>query len=123
MRCLVPLLVFAAVAAQVALAESHRDGALRPPVRRSAPRITGRPLLGELLRARRGRWIGAAALRITWKRCNAQGAACTSILHVDRHGPRDLYRIKKADVGHRLRVTIVAINGAGRRVANSPATP
>lgn len=76
----------------------------------AAPRVSGRAVLGVLLRANVGRWTGTRPFRYryAWQRCNARGARCATI----RGAARATYRLKRADVSRRVRVVITATNAA-----------
>jgi endoglucanase len=117
-------LLFAAMAsAPVALARGHRHPvAGERPARLASPRITGIPVLGRLLIVRRGRWRGAVSFTYVWKHCNARGTACRRISrgHV---GAGTRHRLTRADIGARLRVTVIARNRTGLTRATTRATP
>jgi serine protease AprX len=80
-------------------------GAARP-ASRSAPTISGAPRVGRTLRARPGRWAGTApfTFRYQWLRCGA--LKCRAI----SRAKRARYKVRRADVGRRLRVRVVASN-------------
>jgi hypothetical protein len=100
---------------------SHRH---RAPVRRSLPTIWGKPEAGDLLRAYPGRWNGASKFSYRWERCNTRGARCKVIDRSKRghaYSART-YKLTKSDIGHRIRVTVLARNAWGQNSANSRAT-
>jgi endoglucanase len=118
-----------AVVAHLALAKAGHRAVAGPPVRRGAPKISGRPVVGKLLTASRGHWSGASSFSFRWKRCNARGEACKRIsgrrtLTAGGHAPgtASRHRIIAADLGHRLRVTVIARDRHGRTTATSRAT-
>ena len=70
------------------------------------PSISGRLLVGEILRAGRGTWSGTTlAFSATWIRCRA--TTCRGGVEVG-HGWR--YRVRDADRGSRLQVVVTATN-------------
>lgn len=78
-----------------------------------------------MLRASPGRWSEASRFLYRWKRCNARGARCTLIggLRARRTalGSRT-YSLTERDVGHTIRVTVLAVNAWGRASATSRPT-
>jgi hypothetical protein len=91
------------------------------PVHRTFPKITGRTLKGKTLHASAGHWRDARRLSIHWQRCNAKGTTrCHAVIRKG-HRPHPAtghgYTLRKADVGHRIRVVVWAHNG--RHVASS----
>jgi hypothetical protein len=110
----------AAVSAASAAPRSHRG---RAPVRRSLPTITGRPDVGDLLRASPGRWSGARKLGYRWERCNAAAVHCRVMTGRGGHPyAARTYRLTASDVGRRIRLTVRATNAWGATSATSPAT-
>ena len=114
--------VTASSSAGMATAESNavRIRALRPQSR-STPAIRGTARVGHVLRASPGRWSGTApfTFRYQWLRCRA---SCRAI-----HGAiRAAYRVRKADVGTRLRLRVTASNArlpaGGASTRTSPPT-
>jgi endoglucanase len=98
------------------------------PVHRTLPTISGSPAVGTTLHASRGRWIGAPKFGYQWKRCNAHGTDCKLIRRPrPKRGTARLrpnaYRLITADLGHEIRVTVVASNRRGRASATSRPTP
>jgi hypothetical protein len=89
-----------------------------PPVARKRPTVGGYPVRGMGLVARRGRWWGTPhiSLSVRWLRCSRTGRACKPVAR------RSVYVPGEADVGHRLRLRVTAVNRAGRRRARSRAT-
>jgi hypothetical protein len=103
-----------------------RDYAVKP-ARKSLPRISGSPFVGRTLHATPGRWTGATRLVYQWKRCNAHGAKC-KIIHRARTAnaksrpPAKAYTVTSADLGHTIRVTVLATNPRGTTSATSRRT-
>jgi hypothetical protein len=89
------------------------------PVNTSAPTITGTPSVGETLTAQNGTWGNSpTSFEYRWLRCNSAGDSCVGI-----PGATDTtYKVVGADVGHRLRVRVTAINADGSTNARSAPT-
>jgi hypothetical protein len=88
----------------------------RAPQNRTAPRIAGTTVQGQTLTALRGTWTNRpSAFRYAWQSCNRVGRSCARV-----HGAKRVkYRLDARDVGHRLRVVVVASNRAGQGSARS----
>jgi hypothetical protein len=95
-------------------------GQIRAPVNTSAPTITGKAQVGELLTAHTGSWRGTQPItfQYQWLRCDQNGANCITLIGATQ------YRFKQSDkdVGHRLRVLVTAVNRLGRASALSGST-
>jgi hypothetical protein len=96
-----------------------------PPKATGQPTISGRPVEGNLLTASNGTWSGTGPFNYTyrWLRCPASGSGgngegCTAI----SGATFKRYRVRAADVGHRLRVRVTAANSEGSASATSNAT-
>jgi hypothetical protein len=93
-----------------------------PPVPRvaSRPAAVGLALQGQMLSAKRGRWLNQADFfTYQWERCSASGARCASIAGAASAS----YRLSAADVGHRIRLAVVAGNSGGASAPSlSPST-
>ena len=91
------------------------------PKNTEAPAISGTPTAGQLLTASSGKWSGTEpiAYEYEWLRCNAAGSEC-----VQAAAPSLLptYSVAGADVGHKLRVKVLAKNIAGSGSAESEPT-
>jgi hypothetical protein len=85
------------------------------------PRIIGATTVGHVLRAWSGHKRRGATLRYQWRRCNAKGRACKRI-GVARRGRGDEYVLTRRDVGHRLRVTVIAHTASGATSSTSKPT-
>jgi hypothetical protein len=88
-----------------------------PAVNTGVPAISGTPGAGSTLTADPGDWQGTPTIAYSyqWQRCDAAGANCVDIPGATGH----TYDLTSADVGHTVRVVVVATNDAG---ASSPAT-
>jgi hypothetical protein len=128
--------VTATNAAGSALALSNALGPVagKPPGLRHRPSIKGTPKLGRRVYATGDRWSHSPdRFTIRWLRCSAGGNACVrlagtrlrcaegSCLRVNIGTQWD-YKLTRQDLGHRLRVRIIASNGAGRASATSSPT-
>jgi subtilisin family serine protease len=85
------------------------------PLSRSAPSIAGRPRVGARLTGGTGSWSGPpVAFRYRWVRCRDAGC---------RRGPTvgraRTYRVREADRGRRLVLSVTATNAVGRATASS----
>jgi hypothetical protein len=84
-----------------------------------APVVRGVARLGRVLTAGRGSWYGApTTYTFRWQRCDRRGLGCATIAHATgrRYGPG------RGDLGARLRVVVVARNGAGSARGRSAPT-
>jgi hypothetical protein len=85
-----------------------------------APAIAGDLELGERLTATRGTWSGFAPIRYVtvWQRCDATVTVCKAV-----KGVKGLkYTVTTADIGFRIRFSVVAANSIGSIRARSEAT-
>jgi hypothetical protein len=90
------------------------------PSNRVPPTISGDPVEGRVLDARRGDWRtdSKTTLSYQWARCLADGTTCADV-----PGATDrIYTPSAADVGHALRVRETATNRSGSAAATSAAT-
>ncbi len=91
------------------------------PVNTEAPTVSGTATAGQLLTASSGKWTGTEPIlyEYEWLRCNTSGAECATA-----QAPSILatYAVAAADVGHRLRVKVIAKNIAGTGTAESSPT-
>jgi hypothetical protein len=84
------------------------------PVAFSAPAVTGRPRQGSVLTVVHANWAGSPiGFRDQWESCDRHGRACTAI----SGATAAVHVLTAADVGHRLRVVEVAVNGLGSGAA------
>jgi hypothetical protein len=87
-----------------------------------APSISGTATAGQSLTASAGKWSGTEPilLEYEWLRCNKAGAECTTAAAASLIGTT--YTVVPADVGHTLKVKVIAKNVAGSAGAESAAT-
>ena len=89
------------------------------PVLTSPPTITGSPQQGQTLTAQNGTWENSpTAYQYQWRRCDASGGSCANI----RGNAQKTHTVVGADVGHRLRVRVTAVNADGATSAESAPT-
>ncbi|MFN2467279.1 MAG: hypothetical protein ABR521_04000 [Gaiellaceae bacterium] len=90
------------------------------PENTTAPSITGKAMVGELLFANPGKYAGGIPTRYTyqWTRCNSAGASCTGI----SGETKQTYTVRSADVKFTLRVAVTAANDYGSDVTTSDRT-
>jgi hypothetical protein len=109
-----------AAAAFVGLTRSAGASTQSAPSNTSPPTITGKAEEGQTLKADPGTWSGSTPIDYSyqWRRCGTGGANCSNI-----SGANDnIYTLAAADVGHRLRVLVTAVNSDGAGTAQSAAT-
>ena len=90
------------------------------PALATPPSIVGVPEDGRLLSAVPGVWDGGKPLAFTlqWRRCDAAGGNCVDIAGATR----DSYKPTSDDVGHSIRVLVMAATSAATAKANTLAT-
>ncbi len=90
------------------------------PKNAAVPVISGTARDNLTLSASAGTWTGAAPISygFQWYRCDGNGNGCAAIPGATSPS----YKATSADVGHRLRVTVVGRNAAGSAWATSAAT-
>jgi hypothetical protein len=89
------------------------------PVNTAPPTITGTAAVGETLTAQNGTWDNSpTSFEYRWLRCNAAGDSCVGI----PGATEKTYKVVGADVGHRLRVRVTAVNADGSANARSAPT-
>src|SRR5207253_2285843 len=70
------------------------------------PKISGTLVDGKVLTASHGTWSGhPTSFRYAWQRCN-RGRKCVKVYRA----ARSTYVVNSTDVGHRLRVVVIASN-------------
>ena len=91
------------------------------PVNTEAPTVSGEAKEGQLLTAASGKWAGTEPITFEyeWLRCNTSGAECTQAAGASL---LPTYLVAAADVGHTLRVKVIAKNLAGTGEAESEPT-
>jgi len=89
------------------------------PAATGAPRISGKAKVGHRLSATRGNWTWSpTAYHFQWLRCSRSGSKCAPIQRATRAN----YKLGKKDAGHRLLVSVTAVNAAGSHTASSRTT-
>ena len=83
------------------------------------PTVSGSAVVGSALSASTGTWVGTAPITYSykWLRCDSAGNACTNL-----PASQASYTVVKGDVGHTLRVKVIAQNSRGKSSAISNQT-
>ena len=90
-----------------------------PPVNTAPPTISGTAAEGQTLTASNGTWSNnPTAFQYQWQRCRADGAGCVAVPGAIER----TYLLTQADVGHRMRVRVLAVNADGAAPARSGPT-
>jgi hypothetical protein len=86
------------------------------------PTVSGTATAGQSLSATSGKWSGTEPIvyEYEWLRCSSAGTECVSAAAASLLGAS--YTLVPADVGHRMRVKVIAKNIAGTSSAQSAAT-
>jgi hypothetical protein len=81
------------------------------PQSKTPPTITGKPLVGATLVVDVGTYSGGAVETFTfqWRRCDSSGGNCTNAAGANGQ----TYGVRTSDVGHTLRVNVIAKNDYG----------
>lgn len=111
------LLVALAAAGILAAAAAARTTAV--PHNTALPTISGTAREGQTLTASNGSWDNSpTSYKYAWQRCSVDNSGCTTIA-----GATDKsYTLVSADVDHRLRVIVTAVNADGQSSAISKTT-
>jgi hypothetical protein len=89
------------------------------PVATAPPTISGSAIKGQVLSASNGSWTGSpTSYAYQWEDCNAVGEACSSIGAATSAS----YMLASGDVGHTVRVIVIASNAAGSTDTSSDPT-
>ncbi len=88
----------------------------------TAPRVTGTPRVGQVLRTSRGTWNGTQPIsyEFRWFRCGTGGGQpdasdCRRISNANDN----TYPLREGDAGFRIRSQVIARNGEGQDTATS----
>ena len=109
-----------AIGAVFGVAQNGSAATGTAPKNTTEPSISGTAQQGQTLTADHGDWSGTTPINYSyqWQRCDASGNNCAGISGANAR----LYDVKSQDVGHTLRVRVVAKNSAGSTAAVSNAT-
>jgi len=109
-----------AIGAVFGVAQNGSAATKTAPTNTQAPAISGTPQQGKTLTADHGNWSGSQPITYSyqWQRCNATGSSCAGISGANAR----LYDVKGQDVGHTLRVRVVAKNSDGSATDTSAPT-
>jgi PKD repeat protein len=91
-----------------------------PPANQTPPTVTGTVEAGQTLAATDGTWNGTRPMTFAhqWQQCDASGSSCVDI--AGSNG--SIYTIAAGDVGHTIRVRVLATNSGGSSAAPSEET-
>jgi hypothetical protein len=107
-----------------ARAESNNTAAVATsggkPANTAPPTISGTPVVGQILSATTGTWIGDQPITYSyqWQHCDDAGNACAGIAGAVSR----TYTVARAQVGQTIRVRVTARNSRGNSNALSVAT-
>jgi hypothetical protein len=83
------------------------------------PAVSGSAVEGQTLSASSGTWTGSpTSYGYQWEDCNTTGEACANVSGATAAS----YKLAASDVGHTLRVVVVASNAGGSAQASSAAS-
>jgi hypothetical protein len=106
------------LAAEPGAPPSESGSPLQRPFNTAAPTISGTTQQGRLLTASQGTWSSSpTSYSYQWLRCDSAGASCAPLALATTSS----YGVVEADVGHTLRVTVVAANAVGSSAPASSA--
>lgn len=90
------------------------------PANQALPTISGNLTVNSTLTANPGNWAGTSPITFSyqWQRCDSNGNHCGNI----KNATGSTYKVTSADVGHRLRLYVVAKNSVGSVGAFSKTT-
>jgi hypothetical protein len=81
-----------------------------PPTNAAPPTISGAATLGRILSSTSGIWSGApTSYKYQWQGCDASGANCADI----GGAAAVTYTVASSDIGHTIRVVVIASNAGG----------
>ena len=108
-----------ALALFAGLGEAAPQAEAAAPVNTSLPTVVGTAREGRTLTADVGVWQNSpTSFGYNWRRCDSSGGSCVTIGGANGRQ----YSVRQADVGHRLRVLVRAVNADGSTDALSPVT-
>jgi hypothetical protein len=112
----VAALVATSVVCYMAIAGAGSALTQATPVNTVRPTITGLAQVGERLTAQNGTWENSpTSFEYQWQRCDSDGTGCVAVAGADLKR----YALVQADVGHRMRVRVTAVNADGEASARS----
>jgi len=119
LRALIALGAVLALTATLA-ATGDAASADTAPSNNTPPAVSGTAQQGSTLTTNSGSWSGTTPITFTyaWARCDSSGGSCSTI----GGQTTNTYTIQAADVGHTLRSSVTATNGAGSASQLSAAT-
>jgi GH25 family lysozyme M1 (1,4-beta-N-acetylmuramidase) len=91
-----------------------------PPAVISPPAVTGTPQVGQILTGAVGTWSGSpTSFAYEWRRCDAAGAGCTTIVGQTTSS----YTLTPDDIGATLSLIVTATGKGGSQATVAPTTP
>ena len=119
-RRMTPVAVVAAVAAALFGAAGGGAAPTVAPSNDSLPSISGVPEEGETLVGDAGKWSGTDPIKFAaqWRRCGANGGNCVNVAGATS----PVHRLRADDVGHTMRLRVIASNKDGSAAATSRPT-
>jgi hypothetical protein len=83
------------------------------------PSVSGSAVEGHILSASNGTWSGSpTSFSYQWEDCNSSGEGCSNVSGATSSS----YKLATGDVGHTLRIVVIASNAGGSGEATSVAT-
>ncbi len=90
-----------------------------PPAVTSDPTVSGSTVQGQTLTGTRGTWSGSpTSYSYVWADCDSSGASCAGISGANSA----TYVLGSRDVGHTIRVVVIATNAGGSTLSDSSPT-
>lgn len=91
------------------------------PVNTAPPQITGDAVTGDIQRTSTGAWTNnPTSFAYQWLDCDRNGSSCKTSPALD--AAESFYKPSARDIGHTLRVIVIATNASGLTPATSPPT-
>ena len=91
--------------------QNNLGGAAVPPSNNTAPTIFGTLASGQTLTSAVDGWTGSTPLQTSyqWQLCDTAGGSCNAIAGATGQS----YTVRSGDIGHSIRLSVTASNGAG----------
>jgi Tol biopolymer transport system component len=105
-----------------AISQKIAEGPPEPPQNLTLPKVLGPAVEGSELEAGPGNWsepFEFLSFSYEWRRCNEEGNSCTAI----SGAVKGTYKSSPADVGHTLRVVVIARSTTGEESESATSAP